>query len=312
MSATSRTGSAMSARTSYHPVSRRRARQNQQIIAYLFLLPAVIVFALFAWLPIVKAIEMSFYDVSMNGDAIWRGLKNYELMFKDPAFGIAWRNSFEFAGWSIALGFIVPIGVALFVREMRFAQGFFRIVYFLPSVVPSAIAVIIWRFFYDPDGGFLNEAIKLFGSEGMMWLTDASLVKPSLIMMMTWGSFGSTALIYLSSLQEIPTELYEAAELDGAGPMGRVRFITLPHLFPVISTLFILQVLAVVQVFTEPFLMTNGGPGRETLTPALNIYNRAFIRGDLGYAATWSVSMIVVLLVFSIIYRVVNSKLNPE
>ncbi len=311
MSVTSQTNHLLP-KTAYKSISRRKSRQNQQIIAYLFLLPALIIFALFAWYPILKAIEMSFHDVSMNGQAVWKGFDNYKLMFKDPAFGIAWRNSFEFAGWSLLLGFAIPIGVALFVREMRHAQGFFRIVYFLPTVVPSAIAVIIWRFMYDPDGGILNELIGSFGTERMMWLTDATLVKPSLVMMMTWGSFGATALIYLSSLQEIPSELYEAAELDGAGPMGRVRHITMPHLYPVISTLFILQVLSVVQVFTEPFLMTNGGPGRETLTPALNIYNRAFIRGDLGYASTWSVSMIVVLLIFSIIYRVVNNKLNPE
>jgi len=311
MSVTSQTNPLMS-KPVYKTVSRRRSHQTQQIIAYLFLLPALITFALFAWYPILKAIEMSFHDVSMGGAAVWKGLGNYELMFKDPAFGIAWRNSFEFAGWSLLLGFAIPIGVAMFVREMRHAQGFFRIVYFLPTVVPSAIAVIIWRFMYDPDGGILNELIGSFGTDRMMWLTNPALVKPSLVMMMTWGSFGATALIYLSSLQEIPSELYEAAELDGAGPMGRIWNITMPHLYPVISTLFILQVLSVVQVFTEPFLMTNGGPGRETLTPALNIYNRAFIRGNLGYASAWSVSMIVVLLIFSIIYRVVNNKLNPE
>jgi multiple sugar transport system permease protein len=143
-------------------------------------------------------------------------------------------------------------------------------------------------------------------------LQEAALVKPALVAMMTWGAFGSTALIYLSTLQEIPTELYEAAELDGANPLQRIRNITIPHLLPLMSTLFILQVIAVVQVFTEPFLLTKGGPGRETLTPALHIYNRAFIRIDLGYAAAWSVSLILVLLVASLAYRVINSKLNPD
>jgi multiple sugar transport system permease protein len=129
---------------------------------------------------------------------------------------------------------------------------------------------------------------------------------------MTWSGFGTTALIYLSTLQEIPTELYEAAELDGASPIDRVRHITFPHLLPVMSVLFILQIIAVVQVFTEPFLLTKGGPGRETLTPALHVYNRAFTRIDLGYASAWSVMLIVVLLTFSIVYRVINHRLNPE
>jgi multiple sugar transport system permease protein len=285
-------------------------RWSKQITAYLFLLPAIVLFALFAWYPILKAIQMSFQTVSLSGEASWVGLDNYALMFKDPAFSIAWQNSLQFAVWSIVLGFLLPIIIALFVREMRFAQGFFRIVYFLPTVVPGAIAVIIWRFIYDPDAGVLNELLMMLGGSRQLWLQDTSLVKPALVIMMTWGAFGTTALIYLSTLQEIATELYEAAELDGANPLHRIQYITLPHLLPVISVLFILQVIAVVQVFTEPYLLTSGGPGRETLTPALHIYNRAFIRIDLGYAAAWSVTLIVVLLVFSIVYRTVNHKLN--
>lgn len=285
---------------------------TRQITAYLFLLPALIVFGLFAWYPILKAVEMSFQDVSLMGESTWVGLQNYELMLKDPAFSIAWGNSLQFASLSLLMGFFLPVVTALLIREMRFAQGFFRIVYFLPTVVPAAIAVLIWRFIYDPDAGFMNEFLALFGGTRQLWLQDVTLVKPAIVAMMTWGAFGATALIYLSTLQEIPLELYEAAELDGATPLNRIRYVTLPHLYPVMSVLFILQVLAVVQVFTEPFLMTNGGPGRETLTPTLHIYNRAFIRIDLGYAAAWSVTMIVVLLIFSIIYRVVNHRLNAD
>ena len=287
-------------------------RWSRQITAYLFLLPAIVLFAVFAWYPILRAVEMSFNEVTLNGESTWVGLANYELMLKDPAFSAAWGNSLQFAGWSLLLGFFLPVGVAIGIREMRHAQGFFRIVYFLPTVVPAAISVLIWRFMYDPDAGVLNEIMMLFGGQRLYWLQDVALVKPSIVAMMTWGAFGTTALVYLSSLQEIPTELYEAAELDGATPLSRIRHVTLPHLYPVMSVLVILQVLAVVQVFTEPFLMTNGGPGRETLTPTLHIYNRAFIRIDLGYAAAWSVTMIVVLLIFSAIYQTLNRKLSSE
>lgn len=292
--------------------SRWSIRWSQQFTAYLFLLPAIVLFGLFAWYPILRAVAMSFQDVNLTGGSTWVGLDNYALMLKDPAFEIAWRNSLQFALWSIGLGYLLPVGMAILIREMRFAQGFFRIVYFLPTVVPGAIAVIIWRFIYDPDAGFLNEVLRLFGGTRQLWLQDTNLVKPSLVAIMTWSGFGSTALIYLSTLQEIPSELYEAAELDGANPLQRIRHITLPYLIPLMSTLFIVQVIAVVQTFTEPFLLTNGGPGRETLTPTLHIYNRAFIRIDLGYAAAWSVTLIVVLLIFSIIYRMINSRLNPD
>ncbi len=287
-------------------------RLSRHITGYLFLLPAIIVFALVAWYPIVRAFEMSFQDVSLMGESKDVGFDNYELMKKDPARKVVLENSIEFASWSILLGYAVPVIVAIFVREMRFGKGFFRIVYFLPSVVPVSIAVIVWRFIYDPDAGVLNELLKLVGIEGQLWLYDPKLAKPSIVAVMTWGTFGTTTLIYLSSLLDIPTELYEAAELDGASPLMRIRHITLPHLAPVMSLLFVLQILAVVQVFTEPFLFTKGGPGRETLTPVLHIYNRAFGRADMGYAAAWSVVLVIILVVFSTFYQIVNRRIAAK
>lgn len=293
-------------------LSRLRLALPRQITAYLFLLPALIVFALFAWLPIVKSVEMSFQHVTLGGESTWVGLENFSLMLKDPAFAIAWRNAFEFTSWSLMLGFIVPIVIALLVAEIRAGKGFFRVVYFLPTVVPAAVAVIIWRFIYDPDAGVLNEILIALGLPRQFWLQDVGLAKPSLVAVMTWAGFGTTALIYLASLQDVSQDLYEAAELDGATPLRRIWHISLPHLYPVMSLMFVLQIIAVVQIFTEPFLLTSGGPGRETLTPAMNIYNRAFIRLDMGYASAWSVTMIVVLAVFSIIYQLVNRRLSAD
>jgi multiple sugar transport system permease protein len=291
-------------------VSRFTFRLGNQISAYLFLLPALIVFALVAWYPIIRAFEMSFQDVQLLGESKSVGFDNYELIKLDPARKFIWQNSIEFASWSILLGYAVPIIVAILVREMRTAKGFFRIVYFLPSVVPVSIAVIIWRFIYDPDVGVLNSFLDIFGVEGQRWLKDIKLVKPSIVMVMTWGTFGATTLIYLSSLLDIPTELYEAAELDRASPLMRIRHITLPHLAPVMSLLFVLQILAVVQVFTEPHLLTKGGPGRETLTPVMHIYNRAFMRADMGYAAAWSVLLVITLVIFSSVYQLINRRVS--
>jgi multiple sugar transport system permease protein len=283
---------------------------GNQLIAYLFLIPAVLVFATFAWYPISQSIIMSFQSVSLTGPSTWVGLENYQLILKDPVFEIAWKNTLQFLAWSLALGYFFPILIAILVREMRQAQGFFRIVYFLPTVVPVAVAVIVWRFIYDPDAGYLNALLRLVGIERQTWLQDVALVKPSLVAIMTWSGFGGTALIYLASLQEFPTELYEAAELDGASPIQRILHITLPYLYPVMSLMFVLQIIAVAQVFTEPFLLTTGGPGRETLTPSMHIYNRAFLRLDMGYAAAWSVTMIVFLVGFSIIYRAIDANIK--
>lgn len=290
-----------------------RAQLPRQITAYLFLLPALLAFAVFAWYPIIQSVLMSFQNVQLGSSAsTFVGLRNFELMFKDPAFEIAWRNSFEFTLWSLSFGFLFPVIVAVLVREVRHGKGFFRVVYFLPTVVPAAVAVIIWRFMYNPDGGVLNQILAVVGIPRQLWLADPKLAKPALVAIMTWAGFGTTALIYLASLNDVSTELYEAAELDGASPLQRIFKITLPHLYPVMSLMFILQIIAVMQVFTEPFLLTNGGPGRETLTPAMHIYNRAFLRLDMGYASAWSVTMILVLGVFSIIYQAASRRLSGE
>lgn len=299
-----------SASSAQHWTSRMMPFLGKQLVAYLFLLPAILIFALVAWYPIVRAFEMSFQEVSLRGGSTWVGLDNFELMQRDPALEIVWENSIQFASWSIALGYLLPVVIAILIREMRIAKGYFRIVYFLPTVVPVSIAIIVWRFIYDPDAGFLNELLKVFGFEAQRWLKDPALAKPSIVLVMTWGAFGTTTLIYLSALQEISAELYEAAELDGASPLARIRHITLPHLAPMMSLLFVVQVITVVQVFTEPFLLTNGGPGRATLTPVLHIYNRAFMRADLGYASAWSVMLVVVLMIFSSFYQVFNRYVN--
>ena len=161
------------------------ARFAGQIVPYLFLLPALGAFAIFAWYPIVQAVIMSFQKVSLTGPSTWVGLDNYALMLKDPAFEIAWRNSLEYALWSLLLGYMVPVIIALLVREMRLGKGFFRIVYFLPTVVPGAVAVIIWRFIFDPDAGFANAFLQQFGVAHQLWLQDPALAKPSLVIIMT-------------------------------------------------------------------------------------------------------------------------------
>ncbi len=288
----------------------RRIRWADQLSAYLFLLPALIIFALFAWYPIVRTGIFSFQNVSLNAESTWVGFDNFERMLIDPTFGIAWRNSVLFAGFSLAMGFFVPILAAIMINEIRRGKGFFRLVYFLPTVIPITISLIIWRLIYNPDNGFLNAAVHLVGIKSQLWLQDPALVKQSIILILTWANFGSTLLIYLAALQDIPVEYYEAAELDGATPFQRIRRITFPHLYPTMIVTFILQIIAVVQIFTEPFLLTQGGPSNASLTPVLVIYRKAFLNNDFGLASAWSLTLIIILGVFSAIYMRVTRRLN--
>ncbi len=282
--------------------TRKRINLSSQITAYLFLLPALFVFGLFAWFPIVKTVIFSFQKVSLVGDSTWIGLSNFQRMLADPSFKIAWSNSISFALLSVGMGFLIPVFVAIMVNEMRRGKVFFRLVYFLPTVIPITISILIWRLIYAADNGVLNSALVLIGAKPQSWLQDPRLVKPAIIVLLTWANFGSTLLIYLASLQDIPIEYYEASEIEGATPFERIRYITLPYLYPTMLITFVLQVIFVVQIFTEPFLLTQGGPNNATLTPVLIIYRKAFLDNDFGLASAWSFSLIIILSIFSIIY----------
>ena len=280
----------------------RRIRWREQITAYGFLLPALIVYGLFAWFPIIKTVIFSFQKVSLNGPSTWVGLNNFNRMLIDPTFGIAWTNSIVFASLSVLMGFLLPVFVAIMINEMRRAKAFFRLAYFLPTVIPITVAILIWRLIYSSDSGVLNAAITAIGGQSQSWLQNPRLVKPSIIVLLTWANFGGTILIYLAALQNISAEYYEAAEVEGATPFERIRHITLPHLRPTMIITFVLQVIFVVQIFTEPFLLTQGGPANSTLTPVLMIYRKAFLENDFGLASAWSLSLIIILSIFSVFY----------
>jgi multiple sugar transport system permease protein len=284
------------------PKTKKRSRWSGQISAYLFLLPALVIFGLFAWYPIIQTFIFSFQKVSLTGQSTWVGWNNFNRMLIDPNFKLAWINSITFALLSIAMGFVIPISAAIMINEMRRAKAFFRLVYFLPTVIPITISILIWRLIYSADNGVLNAFIVQIGGQAQSWLQDPRLVKPAIIVLLTWANFGSTLLIYLAALQDIPTEYYEAAEIEGASPFTRIRAVTLPHLYPTMIITFVLQVIAVVQIFTEPFLLTQGGPANSTLTPVLVIYQKAFLNNDFGLASAWSMSLIIILSIFSIVY----------
>jgi multiple sugar transport system permease protein len=280
----------------------RQYRFKNQVNAYLFLLPALLIFAIFSWYPIVTTIIYSFQKVGLTGPSSWVGLQNYARMFGNPVFSTAWLNVLQFVGLSIIFGFMVPIFLALIINEMRHFGSVFQIITYIPTLVPIAIALLIWRLIYAPEGGALNSILKFFHIPAQLWLQDPNTVKLALILIMTWLGAGGSILIYLAALKEINPEVYEAAELDGVSPLQRVIFITLPLLKSRMMIMMVLQIIAVAQVFTEPFILTTGGPGNSTLTPVLEVYRTAFERSDFGLASTWSVSLLVVLGTFSILY----------
>lgn len=275
---------------------------RRNLAAYLFLLPALLIFALFVWYPIVLGFVMSFQSIDMINPASWVGWTNYREVITDPLFAIAWRNTLTFTGYALLFGYAIPIILALLINEMHHGKGFFRLMFYLPVMLPPIVTVFLWRWIYNPDSGLLNALLSVFHLPQGLWLEKPGTALPALVVIATWSAAGSTMLIYLAALQNVPASLYEAAELDGASIWRRLWHVTLPTIRPVMLLMLILQIIGTMQVFTEPFTITGGGPENATLSILLLIYNYAFNNADFGEASALGVLLFLFLAIFAIIY----------
>jgi multiple sugar transport system permease protein len=292
-----------------HPLIRIARRHTAGL---LFLLPALLLFAFFVWYPIGYGFVLSLQDNSLfGGSGSWVGLQNFQHILADPLFTIAWGNTLKFSLYGLLFGYAIPIVLALAINEVRYGKAYFRLAFYLPVIIPPLVTVFLWGYLYTPDGGLLNGLLGLIGIGKQLWLQSPSSALPSLVVISTWANAGGTMLIYLAALQSIPAELYEAAELDGAGIARRIWHVALPQIRGVMLIMLILQIIATFQIFTEPFLLTNGGPVNATTTIMLLIYNYAFQNADLGAASALSVILFLVLVTLSLGYFVATRRLWP-
>lgn len=272
----------------------------------LFLLPLLVIFGVFSWWPIVRAAVMSFQQTNLVTAPRFVGIENFASVLADPLLWTAVQNTAWFALIALVFGYPIPLVLAVLMSSARRFRGLYSAIAYLPVVVPPVVAVLMWKFFYDarPDGVF-NTIIGWFGIPPQQWLQSATSAMPSLVLEATWAAAGGTVIIYLAALVSIAPELYEAAEIDGAGLWRKVWHVTMPQLRGVLLVTLILQVIGTAQVFLEPFLFTGGGPARSTLTILLLIYNYAFassLGGDYGAATALSLMLAVFLAIVSAVY----------
>ncbi|MBD7948953.1 sugar ABC transporter permease [Oerskovia sp. Sa4CUA1] len=269
------------------------------------MLPVIVIFGVFSWFPIVRALLMSVQETNLV-DTRFVGLDNFRYVLADPLLWTAVRNTAYFAFLALLFGYPIPLVAAVLMSEVRRYKGLYSALAYLPVVVPPVVAVLLWKFFYDagPNGVF-NTILGWVGLGPYPWLQDATTAMPSLVLAATWAGAGGTIIIYLAALTSVPPELYDAAEVDGAGVWRKVWHVTMPQLRGVLFITLILQIIGTAQVFLEPYLFTGGGPANSTITILLLIYNYAFansLGGNYGAATALSLMLALALAAFSALY----------
>jgi multiple sugar transport system permease protein len=286
--------------------SPRRWLRDGGLSTLVIALPMILVFGVFSWFPIGRALVMSVQETNLVTAPVFVGLDNFVFVLQDPLLGKAVQNTLWFALLALVFGYPLPLAAAVLMSEVRRMRGLFSALAYLPVVVPPVVAVLLWKFFYDPsDTGVFNTIAGWFGLGPYPWLQDATSAMPSLVLEATWAAAGGTVIIYLAALVGVRTELYEAAEVDGAGVWRKIWHVTLPQLRGVLFITLILQVIGTSQVFLEPFLFTGGGPNNATLTVLMLIYDYAFgssLGGNYGAATALSLMLAGVLAVLSAVY----------
>ena len=292
------------------PAARPQARRTPLtwfrrggLTTLLFFLPLLFSFGFFAWFPIVRGIVMSFQQTNFVTDPTFVGLKNFSAVLADPVFPTAVGNTVLFTALALLFGFPVPLLLSVVVAEFRRLRGIASVLAYLPVIIPPVAAVLLWKTFYDPRAdGLFNTVLGWFGVAPVAWLNDGDLALPSIVLQATWAGAGTATIIYIASLMTIRTELYEAAEIDGASIVKRFWYVTLPQMRNVIFVMLLLQLIGTFQIFTEPYIMTGGGPNNRTTSILLLIYRYAFLNGDYGKATALSLMLAIFLALLSIVY----------
>jgi ABC-type sugar transport system permease subunit len=287
---------ASSKTTNYH-------RLQQKLAPYLFISPFLLLFLVFGFWPIVKSLMLSLYATSGPKDSVFVGLKNFQFLWSDPDFHIAVKNTAVFAFWSVALQIPAALGLALLLTR-RWVRGrdFFRLAVFSPYLVGQVFVGVLFAVLFVPQYGLLNQVLhKLIGLPlDTKWLTNPALVMPALIMAALWMYTGLHMTYLLAALQSVDKDLYEAAQVDGAGAWQQFLSVTLPGIKPVLIYVLILSTIGSFQLFELPFIMLGSGPGPNNagLTIVMYLYQTGFVTGDLGYASAvgWTLSLGMLLI----------------
>lgn len=289
---------------------------REHLEGYLFISPWILGMVLFALGPILASFGLAFTRWNLFTEPEYVGWANFQKLAHDPLFYKSVFNTIYYTVFAVPLGLVLALGLAMLVNHRLRGVNFFRTAFFLPNVVAGIAMLLLWKWLFDPNFGLINlfldwtglmAVFEWIGIGRPQWISSRAGAMPGMIFMSIWG-LGGSMMIFLAGLQNIPRELTEAAELDGAGPWKRFRYVTLPLLTPTIFFLTMVGVIGSLQVFNQAYVMTQGGPAHATLFYVLYLFQTAFERFQMGYACAMALVLFIITLIVSLIQLAMGKK----
>ena len=295
----------------YKRVGRKLVVVRNEALMWILLFPTVFALVLCHWNPIFRGMITSLFSTKGFKLVEFVGLQNFKNVLTDTMFLQTLANTVKYVIWSFLIGALPPLAIAIALNEVvHFKQGF-KVLTYLPAIAPALAASLIWVNIFSPSpGGMLNVLMKFMGLPTSQWLLNENLTIPLIVVSMTWKGYGATMLLYLSGLQSVSQDLYEAAVIDGAGIWKRIFKITIPHLGPTILLMWVQQIIGVFQIFEQPLVMTDGGPNNASLTLGLTSYKMAFSYMQVDRSMALGTVSFFILLVSTLFYFWMQKKLE--
>ncbi|MCJ7736726.1 MAG: sugar ABC transporter permease [Anaerolineae bacterium] len=285
-----------------------RAARRESLVGYLFASPWLVSLLIFTAYPVLAALYYGFTRYNVLQPAVWVGLDNYrQMLFEDQLFWKSLYNTVYYALFSVPPGLALALYLALLLNQKVPGISFFRSMFFLPSIVPVVAASVVWAWILNPEFGLINDMLGRLGLYRPPWLTSPTWSKPAFILMSLWG-IGQTTIIFLAGLQDVPVHLYEAAEIDGANGLRKFISVTIPLLTPTIFFNLVTGIIGAFQIFSQVYIISEGGPLWSTLFYVYYLWRRAFQFFNMGYASALALVLFVIILGLTLVVLMTSNK----
>lgn len=281
--------------------SGKRFWQTENFQGYMFMIPTLIGLPLFCIYPLVTSLYCAFCDWDGINAPVWKGIKNFRfILVRDPVFKQSLLRTMEYALINVPVMLVLGLALAVLLNKKLRGIKIFRVLYYLPTIIPGVATLVLWQFIFKSDTGLLNGILRQIGFSAVGWLTDERVVLFSLSII-RWWTVGGAMMVFLSGLQSVPSELYEAADLDGAGGWDKFRHVTIPMITPILSLQLITGLIGGLQAFNEASIMTDGGPNYASHFINYDIYMTAFNSSKYGRACAEAWILFIIIAILTII-----------